>query len=47
MRTPIEDVSVVGRNTKGVIVMDIEASDRLANVDVIPADVAEGSDSAE
>jgi len=47
MRTPIEDVSVVGRNTKGVIVMDVEASDRLANVDVTPADVVEGSDSAE
>jgi DNA gyrase subunit A len=37
MRTRVEDVSTVGRNTKGVIVMAVEPGDRLANVDVVPA----------
>jgi DNA gyrase subunit A len=41
MRTPIEDVSVVGRNTMGVIVMEVEPDDRLANVDVVPSAVME------
>jgi DNA gyrase subunit A len=41
VRTPVEDVSVVGRNTLGVIVMRVEAGDRLANVDVLPAEVVE------
>ena len=41
MRTPVEDVSVVGRNTMGVIVMDAEEGDRMANVDVVPAGVVE------
>jgi len=41
MRTPVEDVSVVGRNTLGVIVMRVEEGDRMANVDVVPAEVVE------
>ncbi len=45
MRTPVEDVSVVGRNTMGVIVMSIESEDRLANVDVVPSTVTERNDS--
>jgi DNA gyrase subunit A len=45
MRTPAEDVSVVGRNTMGVTVMSIESGDRLANVDVVPSTVTERSDS--
>ncbi len=44
MRTPVDGISVVGRNTKGVIVMDIAQDDRLANVDVVPGDVTGSSD---
>jgi DNA gyrase subunit A len=36
MRTDVSEVSEVGRNTKGVVVMRLE-NDRVANVDVIPA----------
>jgi DNA gyrase subunit A len=35
-RTPVESISVVGRNTMGVIVMDVDGEDRLASVDVLP-----------
>jgi DNA gyrase subunit A len=38
MRTPVEDVSTVGRNTMGVIVMDLDAGDSVASVAVLPAD---------
>jgi len=34
LRTPVEDVSIVGRNTMGVIVMDLGAGDAVASVDV-------------
>ena len=34
LRTPVEDLSVVGRNTMGVIVMDLEPGDTVASVDV-------------
>jgi DNA gyrase subunit A len=44
MRTSVEDVSIVGRNTLGVIVMDVEEGDRLANVDVVPSVVIERSE---
>ena len=47
MRTPVEDVSVVGRNTMGVIVMDVEEGDRMANVDVVPAGVVERSEAGD
>ena len=33
LRTPVADLSVVGRNTMGVIVMDLEAGDTVASVD--------------
>jgi len=36
VRTPVEDVSVIGRNTLGVIVMDVADGDRLANADIVP-----------
>jgi len=39
MRTRVEDISVVGRNTMGVIVMDVDDEDQVASVDVIPADI--------
>ncbi|QGX93577.1 DNA gyrase subunit A [Haloplanus rallus] len=38
IRTPVEDVSTVGRNTMGVIVMDLDAGDAVASVAVIPAE---------
>jgi DNA gyrase subunit A len=37
MRTPIESISVVGRNTMGVTIMNVDADDRLASIDVLPA----------
>jgi DNA gyrase subunit A len=36
MRTPVEDVSTVGRNTMGVIVMELEDGDSVGSVAVIP-----------
>jgi len=39
LRTPVEELSLVGRNTKGVTVMDLEAGDAVASVDVLPAAV--------
>ncbi len=35
LRTSVEDISAVGRNTMGVIVMDLDADDHVAAVDVI------------
>ena len=37
VRTPVEDISTVGRNTMGVTVMDVAADDRVASVDVVSA----------
>ncbi|MFA9424832.1 DNA gyrase subunit A [Natronorubrum sp. A-ect3] len=37
VRTRVDDISTVGRNTMGVIVMDVEAGDAVASVDEIPA----------
>ncbi|RJX42727.1 DNA gyrase subunit A [Halonotius aquaticus] len=39
MRTPVEDISTVGRNTMGVIVMDLVEADRVACLDVIPREM--------
>jgi len=44
MRTPVEDVSTVGRNTMGVIVMDLDDGDSVASVAVIPAGRGDGED---
>jgi DNA gyrase subunit A len=35
MRTHVDEVSAVGRNTKGVVVMRLEDDDRVAGVDVV------------
>jgi DNA gyrase subunit A len=35
LRTRVDDVSIVGRNTMGVQVMDLDAGDRVAAVDVL------------
>ncbi len=37
VRTRVDEISTVGRNTMGVIVMDVEAGDAVASVDDIPA----------
>ncbi|ELY48094.1 DNA gyrase subunit A [Natronorubrum sulfidifaciens] len=37
VRTRVDEISTVGRNTMGVIVMDVEAGDAVASVDEIPA----------
>jgi DNA gyrase subunit A len=34
LRTPVEDISTVGRNTMGVIVMEMDPGDHVASVDV-------------
>ena len=36
MRTHVGEVSQVGRNTKGVVVMRLDENDRVAGVDVVP-----------
>ena len=36
MRTRVGEVSTVSRNTKGVIVMNLEAGDEVASVDIVP-----------
>ncbi len=38
MRCPVAEISTVGRNTKGVVVMNVDAGDRVASVDVVPAE---------
>ncbi|PSQ07229.1 DNA gyrase subunit A [Halobacteriales archaeon QS_5_68_33] len=45
MRIRAGDVSEVGRNTKGVIAMELEPEDRVASVDVVPAEAGDGADS--
>jgi len=48
VRTPVEDISVVGRNTMGVIVMDLDAGDSVADVEVVPGEaVAADEDGAD
>ncbi|MFA9518008.1 DNA gyrase subunit A [Halopenitus sp. H-Gu1] len=41
VRTRVEDVSTVGRNTMGVIVMDLDPDDEVACLDIVPAAIAE------
>jgi DNA gyrase subunit A len=38
MRCPVGEVSTVGRNTKGVVVMRVESGDRVASVTVVPSE---------
>ncbi|MUV88775.1 DNA gyrase subunit A [Halapricum sp. CBA1109] len=38
MRCPVADISTVGRNTKGVVIMTVEEGDSVASVDVLPSD---------
>jgi DNA gyrase subunit A len=46
MRCPVEDISTVGRNTKGVKVMEVDTGDGVASVTVIPS-AASTADEAE
>ena len=39
MRTPVEGISTVGRNTMGVIVMELDNGDSVACLDVIPREM--------
>ncbi|MFH5798912.1 DNA gyrase subunit A [Haladaptatus sp. CMAA 1911] len=41
MRIRAADISEVGRNTMGVTVMDVDEDDRVASVDMIPAEAAD------
>jgi DNA gyrase subunit A len=41
MRCPVAEISTVGRNTKGVIVMEVEEGDQVASVTVVPGAVAD------
>ena len=45
MRTGVDEVSEVGRNTKGVVVMRLDGTDRVAGVDVVADDSEEQPDS--
>ncbi len=36
MRCPVAEISTVGRNTKGVNIMEVDAGDRVASVTVVP-----------
>ncbi|QSG07150.1 Type IIA topoisomerase (DNA gyrase/topo II, topoisomerase IV), A subunit [Halapricum desulfuricans] len=38
MRCPVGDISKVGRNTMGVVIMDVEDDDSVACLDVLPAE---------
>ncbi|MFB6138080.1 MAG: DNA gyrase C-terminal beta-propeller domain-containing protein, partial [Halobacteriaceae archaeon] len=44
MRIAVDDVSSVGRNTQGVVVMDVAAGDAVASVDVVPRATAANGD---
>ena len=44
MRTRVEEISTVSRNTKGVIVMNLEPDDEVASVDIVPESVHAAAD---
>jgi DNA gyrase subunit A len=43
MRCPVTEISAVGRNTMGVTIMDVDADDAVASVDVIPGPANESA----
>jgi len=47
MRCPVADISTVGRNTKGVIVMSLDPGDGVASVTVVPDGNGTGAADAE
>ncbi|WP_049924616.1 DNA gyrase subunit A [Halopiger djelfimassiliensis] len=46
MRTHVDDISTVGRNTMGVIVMEVDDGDAVASVDDVPAATTATEDDA-
>jgi DNA gyrase subunit A len=44
MRTRVDEISAVGRNTKGVVVMRLDEADRVAGVDVVDDADADAGD---
>ena len=44
MRTRVEEISTVSRNTKGVIVMNLDPNDTVASVDIVPEAVNTASE---
>ncbi|WP_280585529.1 DNA gyrase subunit A [Halorubrum sp. Boch-26] len=47
MRTRVEEISTVSRNTKGVIVMNLDPDDEVASVDIVPEAVYVESESVD
>jgi len=47
MRTRVEEISTVGRNTKGVIVMNLDPDDTVASVDIVSESVHGGETDVE
>ncbi|WP_144799330.1 DNA gyrase subunit A [Halorubrum depositum] len=47
MRTRVEEISTVSRNTKGVIVMNLEPDDEVASVDIVPEAAYAGDEGAD
>ncbi|MYL18096.1 DNA gyrase subunit A [Halorubrum terrestre] len=47
MRTRVEEISTVSRNTKGVIVMNLDPDDEVASVDIVPESVHAAADEAD
>ena len=47
VRTRVEEISTVSRNTMGVIVMNLEPDDRVASVDIVPESASTGDESAD
>ncbi|OYR43731.1 MULTISPECIES: DNA gyrase subunit A [unclassified Halorubrum] len=46
MRTRVEEISTVSRNTKGVIVMNLDPDDEVASVDIVPKSVYADAEAA-
>jgi DNA gyrase subunit A len=46
VRTRVEEISTVSRNTMGVIVMDLEPDDEVAAVDIVPESAYAGDEAA-
>jgi len=44
IRTPVSEIRVIGRGTKGVRIMRLSENDRVVGIAVVPADVDEGDE---
>jgi DNA gyrase subunit A len=43
IRTPVNEIRVIGRGTKGVRVMRLDEKDKVVGVAILPADMDNGS----